>query len=298
MSGQTLRYHAYGKVNLYLDILDRRADGFTNIETIFQSVGVYDTLNFRSLDAGITCTCDMHGVPTDDSNLAVRAALLLQREHGARGGVEISIEKRLPVAGGMAGGSSNAAATLVALNEIWDLGLDMPTLERHALTLGSDVPFCLRGGTAAATGRGEVFHSLPPIPETWMVFVMPGIPISAGALYSHPKLERSLETPQGGITPAFSRVLDACRAGNLGHVIFNRMETPAFLDHPVLVQLKEDLIEAGCVAAAMSGSGSTVFGVCVSREHAMALAEEGFGFPAVAAPTVPFGLAQVSDGNS
>jgi 4-diphosphocytidyl-2-C-methyl-D-erythritol kinase len=296
MSVTTLQYRAYGKINLYLDMLDRRGDGFTNIETIFQSVGVYDTLRFRTEDSGVSCSCDAHGVPNDENNIAVRAALHLQREHGVTQGVEIAIHKTLPVAGGMAGGSCNAAATLVACNELWGLGLDDGALQRHALALGSDVPFCLRGGTAAATGRGEVFHPLPPIAETWMVFVFPDIPISAGALYNHPRLERSLETPQGGITPAFSRVLDACRAGNLGHVIFNRMETPAFLDHPVLVQVKEDLIEAGCVAAAMSGSGSTLFGVCVSKEHAESLAQDGFGFRAVAAPTVPVGLERITEG--
>jgi 4-diphosphocytidyl-2-C-methyl-D-erythritol kinase len=298
MSGKNLQYRAYGKINLYLDVLDRRGDGFTNIETIFQSVGVYDTLHFQLRDSGVQCSCNITSVPNDESNLAVRAASHLRREYAISAGVDITIDKTLPVAGGMAGGSCNAAAALVACNELWGLGLDEQTLERHALAIGSDVPFCLRGGTAAATGRGEVFHSLPPIAETWLVFIFPDIPISAGALYNHPRLERSLETPQGGITPAFSRVLDACREGNLGHVIFNRMETPAFLDHPVLVQVKEDLIEAGCVAAAMSGSGSTLFGVCVSREHAENLAQDGFGFRAMAAPTVPVGLERITEGTA
>jgi 4-diphosphocytidyl-2-C-methyl-D-erythritol kinase len=290
MANRTLTYRAYGKVNLYLDILDRRPDGFTNIETIFQSVGLADTLTFTSATDGITCTCDNNDVPTDERNLAVKAAHLLQRDTGTKQGALINIEKHIPVAGGMAGGSCNSAAALVGLNELWALGLGDEHLNKLALELGSDVPFCLRGGTAAATGRGEAFHPMPPLPETWLVLLFPGIPISAGALYNHPCIERSLEEPVAGFTPAFTRALRECSVGNLRQVVFNRFEAPAFIDHPDLVEAKEELLDAGCEAAAMSGSGSTLFGVCASKQEAEALALAGLRYPAVAVPTVNVGI--------
>lgn len=286
---EALTLHAHGKVNLYLDVLDRRPDGFHNIETIFQSVALHDTVTVE-LAEEIHCTCSDATVPTDDRNLAVRAARLLQRSHGQSGGAHIHIEKRIPIAGGMAGGSADAAATLVALNALWQLGLDAEHLERLALELGSDVPFCLRGGTVAATGRGELFLPLPALPENWFVLVMPGIPIGAGELYNHPDLEHSLEDHPGGFTPAFLHVIDACRVNELDRVVFNRMESAAFVLHPDLVRVKELLLESGCMAAAMSGSGSTLFGVCETREEAERLAALDFGYPAMAVPSVPVGL--------
>ncbi len=293
MSLETLVYRSYGKVNLYLDVLNRRSDGYTNIETIFQSVGVADTLRFSLAEEGLTCACDDPSVPTDDSNLVIRAAQALQRGTGAKHGAHIVIEKHIPVAGGMAGGSSNAAATLVALNELWGLGLSAEALGKHAIDLGSDVPFCLRGGTTAATGRGEIFHALPALPETWLLLLTPGVPISAAAMYHHPYLERSLESPLGEHTPAFNRALNALHDGDFARVVFNRLETPAFHEYPDLLLLKERLIDGGCIAAAMSGSGSTLFGVCASKEEADRLAQEDLHCPLLVVPTVPMGIERI-----
>jgi 4-diphosphocytidyl-2-C-methyl-D-erythritol kinase len=296
MRQETLNYEAFGKVNLYLDILDRRPDGFTNIETIFQSVGLADELVFEPGGDTVVLECDHPGVPLDDSNLVLRAAALLRARATEPCGCRVRLTKRLPVAGGMAGGSANAAAALIAFNELWQCGLDDDALHAAALNLGSDVPFCLRGGTAAATGRGEEFHPLEPLPETWLVVLLPGIPISAGGLYGHPQLERSLEVPIEGFTPAFRRALHWCERGDLARIIFNRMETPAFLDHPHLHYLKELLLEMGCEAAAMSGSGSALFGVCRSRGAAEAIALHGFDCPALAVPTVSTGVRRVEPG--
>jgi 4-diphosphocytidyl-2-C-methyl-D-erythritol kinase len=286
----TLTYHAHGKVNLYLDVLDRRRDGYHNIETIFQSVGLHDTLTFTPQAEGVVCTCSDAGVPCDERNLAVKAALRLRQLCGVSTGVHIHITKRIPVAGGMAGGSANAAATLVALNEFWGLGLKGDSLPKLALELGSDVPFCLRGGSIAATGRGEVFLQLPPLPENWFVLVMPGIPIGAGELYNHPDLEHSLEENHGGFTPAFLHAMDAARVNELDRVVFNRMESAAFVLHPDLERVKEMLLEAGCMAAAMSGSGSTMFGVCETRAQAESIAALDFGYPAIATPSTQVGV--------
>ena len=284
-------YEAYGKVNLYLDMLDRRPDGYTNIETIFQSVGLYDTLTFvPSESPSIELACSDERVPLDGSNLILQASEALRPHAAEPAGYRVQLEKRLPIAGGMAGGSADAAATLVALNELWRCGLDEDSLARIAADLGSDIPFCLRGGTAAATERGGKFHDIAQLAETWLVLLLPGIAIGAGELYNHPKLERSLEHPVEGWTPAFLHAIQMCERGDLARLVFNRMETPAFSDHTELARYKEQLLEAGCIAAAMSGSGSALFGVCESQTAANEIAAHDFGCEALALPTVAHGV--------
>jgi len=287
-------YEAYGKVNLYLDVLDKRPDGYNNIETIFQSVGLCDELRFETTeDDAITVTCSHPDVPLDDSNLAVAAARLIRERAGAEGGVRIHIDKRLPIAGGMAGGSADCAATLVALNNLWGYGRSTGQLCDIALELGSDVPFCVRGGTAAATGRGEDFHPIQQLDEHWLVVVLPNIPIKAGELYGHEKLQRSMERAVEGKTPAFLHAMEMCDRPDLSRVVFNRMEVPAFFDHTELSVIKEVLIESGCVAAAMSGSGSAMFGVCASERDALRIASMDSDYPTHAVPTVPYGVRRI-----
>jgi 4-diphosphocytidyl-2-C-methyl-D-erythritol kinase len=263
-----LRYHAHGKINLYLDVLDRRADGFTNIETLFQTLSLHDVLTFQARAAGIELTCDHPDVGPPEKNLAYRAAALLQAHTGCTQGVAIHIAKRIPVAGGMAGGSTDAAAALVACNRLWDLGLDTPQLCALALDLGSDVPYCVLGGTAAATGRGEELTPLPTAPAAWFVLVHPPLLVSAGYVYGHPQLTRSAEQPVQGRTPAFTRALESLAHGDLPAVIFNRMESAVFHDHPELAETCARLRALGCPAAAMSGSGPTLFGLCHDEAHA------------------------------
>jgi 4-diphosphocytidyl-2-C-methyl-D-erythritol kinase len=265
-----IRYHAHGKINLYLDVLDRRPDGFTNIETIFQSLSPHDTLTFtpRS-DGAIVVTCDQPAVGPPEQNLAHRAAALLREHAGLPHGVNIHIEKRLPIAGGMAGGSVDGAAALAACNTLWDAGLDAPALHRLAERLGSDVPYCLRGGTVAATGRGEELRPLPPLREACFVLVHPPLAISAGHVYTHPALTRGTPRPgSGGTTPAFARALDRLAVGDVAGLVFNRMESAVFTEYPALAGIRDALLGAGCPAAALSGSGPTLFGLCTGPEHA------------------------------
>lgn len=270
---RSLRYHAHGKINLYLDVLDRREDGFTNIETIFQSVSAHDTLTFTERDDNaITVHCDQSAVGPPEQNLAYRAAALLRARAGVDAGVDIHIEKWLPIAGGMAGGSVDGAAALVACNRLWAAGLGPADLEAIACQLGSDVPYCLRGGTVAAIGRGEVLASLPPLRDAWFVLAHPPIAISAGHVYNHPALTRGGARPRdGGHSPAFDHALAQLRDGDLAGLIFNRMESAVFTEHPALRELRDALRDAGCPAAALSGSGPTVFGLCHDERHAQAV---------------------------
>lgn len=269
-----LEIKSHAKINLYLDVLNKRRDGFTNIETIFQSVSLSDTLRLEPRPNEVSMECTMPGVPTDESNLVIRAARLLQQTTGCEDGVHVRLEKRIPMAAGLAGGSGNGAAALVGLNRLWDLGLSIPRLERLAAQLGSDVPYCLHGGTVAATGRGDRMTPLTPLSETWFVLLHPDLHVSTRDVYMSPNLKRSAERPFVGRTPAFRKAIASVNQGRLADALFNRMETAAFPMHPELALLKQRLLDCGCDAAIMSGSGPTVFGLCRSQSHAESVAEQ------------------------
>lgn len=268
----SLRYRSYGKINLYLDVLERRPDGFHDIETIFQSVDLYDELTFEAREIGVSLACDTPGLETDGSNLICRAAAALQAATGSTAGAHITLEKRIPVAAGMAGGSGNAAAALIALNRLWRLGLDGKSLAAIALTLGSDVPFCLRGGTAAATGRGEVLEPLAACEGVWFVLVHPELKVSTASVYGSPHLMRNGAERPGGKTARFEQALAAYGRRDWSALVSNTMEQPVLRDHPELGDILYQLREAGCVTSAMSGSGPTLFGLCADKERALAAA--------------------------
>lgn len=267
-----MQYRSYAKINLFLDVLKKRRDGYHNIETIFQSVGLADDLWFMD-DAHISLTCAGHDLDTGASNLVYRAAALLKERTGYSQGARIHLEKRIPVSAGLAGGSGNAAATLIALNKLWDLRLSVSELTPCARDLGADVPYCLRGGTRAAWLRGDCMTPLPEMKGLWFVLIHPSIAVSAGQVYNHPRLEYNREKPFAGRTSAFRKRIRALAADDVAAAVFNRMEAPVFAANSVLVGYKQALLELGCEAAAMSGSGPTLFGVCRSQQQALRVAE-------------------------
>jgi len=287
-------YRSYAKINLYLDVLNRRADGFTNIETIFQTVDLWDELRIAPADSGIHFSCNDPVLSDPSGNLVCRAAALLREKGGATGGVSIHLEKRIPVAAGLAGGSGNAAATLIALNDHWKVGMTMTELEVLASTLGSDVPYCLHGGTVAATSRGERMELLNPIPPHWLVLVHPPLAITAGQAYGHPLLTRNRETTVGGKTAAFRGALERLEIGDIPGMVFNRMESGVFHDYPALAEIKARLRDLGCTASAMSGSGSTVFGLCPSESTARAVSQQIADYPVSVLQTVNQGVERCS----
>ena len=301
MGGETgrdaLALRSHAKINLYLDVLPRRADGYHDIETVFQTVGLWDALHLEAVDSGaVTLTCSRPDLDTGGTNLVCRAAALLRARTGCTRGAALHLQKNIPVAAGLAGGSGNAAAALVGLNRLWHLGLSAEALAVLALELGSDVPYCLRGGLAAATGRGELLAPLGGGHAWWHVLVHPPLAVSTAEVYNHPLLEKSGEPRPDGRTVSFQRVIEALAAGDLRAAVFNRMERPVFAMHPVLAEIKARLQEAGCLAAVMSGSGSTMFGVCADEGDARRVAERmGGAWPLTVAPAVPAGLAEVSD---
>jgi len=288
-----ITYRSYAKINLYLDVIGRRRDGYHNIETIFQSVSLFDELHFEDGEPRVTLSCSMPELDTADSNLVYRAAMLLKQRTGYTGGARIRLEKNIPIAAGLAGGSGNAAATLVALDALWELHLSPRQLHALALELGSDVPFCIVGGTMAALKRGEFLTPLPPLREVWLVLIHPPIAVSASRVYNNPKLEHSSETPFAGRTASFRKAIRALARNDLGRFVFNRMESAVFSEYPDLKETKARLMDAGCLAAAMSGSGPTLFGVCSSRNDARRIAESFKEFRTSVVTTVPYGVERI-----
>lgn len=289
---RSLVYKAYAKLNLYLEVFERRRDGYHDIETIFQTVGLADELRFDE-QSGLTLTCDVAELESEN-NLALRAANLLRDQTGVDHGVHIDIRKRIPVAAGLAGGSADAAVTLIALNELWKLGEPTERLRDYAAQLGSDVPYLTLGGTVAATGRGDHLTPLDPIRKTWFLLLHPPLQVSAARVYNHPNLRKSHEPRTDSITDSFRVALETLAKGALSDVFHNAMEFAVFSEHPELAVLKQRMLDAGCASALMSGSGPTLFGLCKNQEHAQAIAAK---FPDVSAsvvPSVPAGVERVS----
>lgn len=262
----SLTYQSHAKINLYLDVLERRPDGYHDIETVFQTVSLCDTLTVTAHDR-LELDCDDPAAGPDEQNLVFCAAKLLQKETGCTRGALLELHKEIPVAAGLAGGSGDAAAALVALNALWDLQLPDEQLVSLALRLGSDVPYCLFGGTMGGRERGNTLLPLAPMPETWFVMLHPDIQVSTAGIYNHPRLRKS-GASNGEWSTAFDVAVTAISTGDVVGALYNSMESVVFEMHPDLLVLKNRLEQSGCVGALMSGSGPTIFGVCPSKQDA------------------------------
>lgn len=256
-----LALDAPGKINLFLEVLGRRPDGFHEIETVMQAVDLADRLEFwRRPGGGMTISISGGEAPADESNLALRAARLLAAESGAgrAGGAHIHIEKRVPVGGGMGGGSSDAAAALRGLNRLWGLRAGADDLGRLAARLGSDVNFFLRGGLAVCRGRGEIVEPLPGAVRAGFLLHFPGTGTSTREVYSR------LRFPLTDSRRSYTALLEGLFREDLaaaGRDLFNRLEAPAFEVCPQLADAKRTLKESLPFGALLSGSGSTIFGL-------------------------------------
>jgi 4-diphosphocytidyl-2-C-methyl-D-erythritol kinase len=288
-----MTYRSYGKINIFLDVLNKRRDGYHNIETIFQTVSLYDELTFNDDPNHISITCTSPDLDTGEGNLVYKAADLLRKHSNCRLGAQIHLAKQIPIAAGMAGGSGNAAAALIALNKLWDLRWSDERLRALALEIGSDVPYCTMGGTAAATRRGEELEPLPPPPRTWIVLVHPPVAVSAARTYNHEKLRFNTQAPFAGRTASFRRAIRLMHQGDWAGAVFNRMEDPVFHDMPQLAEVKKQLVGMGCLAAAMSGSGPTLFGICKDQAQARAIGEKLTDYRTSVVQTMPLGVERV-----
>ncbi len=273
MNPTGLRLTCPAKINLWLRVLGRRSDGYHEIESVLHTVDLKDTLWLEPLHEHISIRCNVLELEGSD-NLVWRAAELLLRETGRSWGVSAVLHKRIPIAAGLGGGSSDAAASLCGLNTLWSLGLERRELEMCASRLGSDVPFFIRGGCALARGRGEVLMPLPGLTSTWVVIVNPLFPLSAGQAYR--MLPTGLTTQRTSDTIA-RRIFEAGDLEEIAARCVNDLEQGLFPRYPLLELLKQELVSAGAVGASLSGSGPSVFGLFRTREAAQEVARSVSG---------------------
>jgi 4-diphosphocytidyl-2-C-methyl-D-erythritol kinase len=252
------------KINLGLKLIRKRTDGYHDIATIFQEIDLADTLVFRKIDDGIVIRSEGHAVPTDKTNLVCRAFDFFKGKTGIRGGLEVLIQKSIPLGAGLGGGSSNAAATLKAVNSLWNNGLSTGELAAMAAFIGSDVPFFLYGGTALGEGRGEILTPIIWEAGFWVVLVCPEVSVSTAWAYSRVKLDL---TKSEKLTN-FKAILGNCAPQNFREYLINDFEAVVFPKHPELSAIKDGLYRQGAFFASMSGSGSSLYGFFNHRDDA------------------------------
>lgn len=262
---------AYGKINLSLDVLGLRADGYHQLSSVMQSIKLSDELIFHLNSSGeINFTCTDPNL-ANEGNLVVKAARLLQERFGVEQGADIHLIKKLPVQAGLGGGSSDAAVTLRALNYLWKLGLSTSNLISLGSQLGADIAFCLVGGTVLAQGIGEKITILPPAPELWVVLVKPGVGLSAGQVY---RSWDYLKCATGRFTPGVLKSIDQGDRQQLMKAMGNDLEMVVKSLVPEVEDILQKLQQEGAVKAMVSGSGPTVLGFVERQEEAEALAEK------------------------
>jgi len=257
---------ARGKINLTLDVVGKRENGYHDLRMIMQTINLYDTLYIRKTKVpGIKLRANYSWLPTNEKNIAYRAAQLFFDEAHLDAGVAIEITKRIPVAAGLAGGSTDAAATLVGLNKLFETKYSGQKLMEMGLSLGADVPFCILRGTALAEGIGEELTTLASMPHTHLVLVKPPISVSTALVYKNLNIKDIKCHPN---TEAIIEAIENKDLKGIASHMVNVLEGVTIPIHPIIKELKEELIKHGAIGSMMSGSGSTVFGLFESREKA------------------------------
>ncbi|MGE5632323.1 MAG: 4-(cytidine 5'-diphospho)-2-C-methyl-D-erythritol kinase [Caulobacteraceae bacterium] len=249
---------AAAKINLAIDVLRKRPDGYHDVVMIMQSVALFDTITIRVVKGDIKITTNSAKIPTDRTNIVYKAAEYLKTKYNVKDGVIINIDKNIPVAAGLAGGSADAAVTLKLLNKAWDLRLSKNELLEAGKKLGSDVPFCIQGGTALAEGLGERLTPLPGIPDCYILLAKPSVSISTKEVYEGLRMEEIK------IRPDIKEMIKCIEEGELAGIASNMrnvLETVTVRKCPQIEELKSKLVEYGALGSMMSGSGPTVFGI-------------------------------------
>ncbi|MBR5598016.1 MAG: 4-(cytidine 5'-diphospho)-2-C-methyl-D-erythritol kinase [Lachnospiraceae bacterium] len=258
--------NAMAKINLGLDVLRRRENGYHDVKMIMQTVNIYDTLEFEKRDdEQIVIKVDAMELPTDENNLIYKATKLLFDQKGVTEGVDITLTKRIPIAAGMAGGSTDAAAALVGINRLFELGFSVEELKEIGVKIGADVPYCIEGGTALSEGIGEILTKLPDAPDCFVVVAKPEISVSTKYVYEN------LHANELKYHPDIDGMVEAIKKQDLDGVcsrMENVLETVTETKYPIISEIKNLLKEAGAENALMSGSGPTVFAIFKEEEVA------------------------------
>ena len=257
---------ALAKINLGLDVVRRREDGYHEVRMVMQTIHLYDRVNIEKTDEpGIKIKTNLSYLPVNENNLIYKAGKLLMDEFDITEGVSVDLDKRIPVAAGMAGGSTDAAAMLYGMNRMFDLGLSMQELKDRGVKIGADVPYCLMRGTALAEGIGEKLKSLPPMVKCPVLIAKPQISVSTKFVYENLKLDENTKHPD------IDQLIRNIKAKDLQGVcdhMGNILETVTIPNYPIIDEIKKNMIENGATGAMMSGSGPTVFGLFDDAEKA------------------------------
>ena len=258
-SNNDISLKALAKINLGLDVVRRREDGYHEVRMIMQTIQLYDRLDIkRTQEPGIQIQTNLSFLPVNENNLIYKAAKLLMDEFSITDGVSVKLDKRIPVAAGMAGGSTDAAAMLIGVNRLFSLGLTKRELMERGVQIGADVPYCIMRGTALAEGIGEALSPLPPMVKCPVLIAKPSISVSTKFVYQNLKLDDTT------IHPDIDRLIDDIKAKNLHDIaahMGNVLETVTIPNYPVIDEIKKHMLSNGAVGAMMSGSGPTVFGL-------------------------------------
>jgi len=249
---------AYGKINLSLDVLSRREDGYHELRMIMQQIDLKDIISIEEIDKGIEIEADSSQIPIDSSNLVYKAWDILSKKFNVDRGVSIKIEKNIPVAAGLAGGSSDAAAVLKGLNQLWNLGLEEKELMDIGLEIGADVPYCIMGGTALAEGIGEKLTKLRPFSNKLILLANPGVHVPTAYVYKNLRLDKIHKHPE---TDELISYVEENNTKLVAENMVNLLETVTIEEHPIIEDIKETMIKYGALGSIMSGSGPTVFGI-------------------------------------
>ena len=267
-----MKLRALAKINLGLDVVRKREDGYHEVRMVMQTINMYDLLELSvTEEAGIRIQTNLYYLPCDENNLVYKAAKLLMDEFQVKKGLEVKLDKFIPVAAGMAGGSSDAAATMVGVNRLFNLGLSMEELMERGVKIGADVPYCIMRGTALAEGIGEVLSPLPPMPQCYILIGKPPVSVSTKFVYGNLRaneLERH---------PDIDGLIGEMEQGNISGMcakMENVLETVNIPAYPVIQEIKDLMLANGAAGAMMSGSGPTVFGIFESKEAGLKAKEE------------------------
>jgi len=263
----TIQMKAYGKVNLGLDVIRRRKDGYHEVRMIMQTVQLYDKITMEERrQKGITLETNLSFLPVNENNIAYKAARMLMEEFHISGGLNIKIEKHIPVAAGMAGGSTDGAAVLYGVNRMYQLGLTKRQLMERGVRLGADVPYCIMRGTVLSEGIGEILTPVAAMPDCHILVAKPPISVSTKYVYEHLKLDSVERHPDiDGMVAA----LEAGRLKGVADRMENVLETVTIPEHPEIEQIKEVMCSEGALNAMMSGSGPTVFGIFEDKKQGL-----------------------------
>lgn len=263
MQKDQINLKAMAKINLGLDVVRRREDGYHEVRMIMQNICLYDMLEMKKRDdSRILLSTNLYFLPTNENNLVYKAVKLLMDEFEIEQGVDIALKKRIPVAAGMAGGSTDAAAAMVGMNKLFRLNLPQQELMKRGVQIGADVPYCIMRGTALSEGIGEILTQLPPMPECHVLIAKPGISVSTKYVYENLHLNTLERHPDiDGMVSAIKRQDLEGVADKLENVL----ETVTIKEYPVIKEIKEFMLRQGALNALMSGSGPTVFGLYRDR---------------------------------